>query len=592
MFAIRLITVEVFLFRSCLKSGWCNGDPSPHRLRIQNGFISEAISSLLERILKYQAARFSGISGWSLLIVLILFTTATAHAAPRHLSSVQGLEALHALVISHGTSSQPLSTDLKLHGKIKGYGRFRIVLRASDIQRAPAVFDDGVTVRPDTSTLRLLRGQLVRSVSGTRERRKIAGSVSLTADRSRAVLLFDGQSQRSGRKKFFRLEEKRARRNSAKSLVLRAVPASVLFEKSCSTTSAHKLGAGSSADDSHHVAAAAGATLRRVQLVSVADSNWHQAYGADSNNEIATLVNAANIFYERDLGVTVQLVSQFTRTSISPFTSTDAQVLLDQLGDYVQDSISPSLVADHFHLFTGKELQGTTIGIAWVGTLCRSRTFATGLSQNFAGSGGSLTHLIFAHELGHGMDGDHDAATLPPSIMFPSISEDQNEFSPFSINQISNHIATWGSCLDTVTDEDPPPTATPTPTRTPSSPTPVAPTPVPTPRETPSIIPAPTPIPNTYFLNIQKSAQRGAAKISISISDTIGGAVANIKVSLVLIAKKKSSAGVVSRQGLTSVQGIVNFKVKKSGNYRIVITNPDGTQSVSSPIKIKVKKKK
>ena len=89
------------------------------------------------------------------------------------------------------------------------------------------------------------------------------------------------------------------------------------------------------------------------------------------------------------------------------------------------------------HLFTGKDLQGSTVGIAYVGTLCRSSS--AGLTQRF----GSLTGLIFTHELGHNFGSPHDnqsgsacASTSSGYVMNPSVNSGGPTFSACSIEQI------------------------------------------------------------------------------------------------------------------------------------------------------------
>ena len=56
--------------------------------------------------------------------------------------------------------------------------------------------------------------------------------------------------------------------------------------------------------------------------------------------------------------------------------------------------------------FSGIDITGSTVGIAFVGTMCQRRS-STGLSQD---GGRSLTSLAttVAHELGHIFNMDHD----------------------------------------------------------------------------------------------------------------------------------------------------------------------------------------
>lgn|GEM_PF-5576783 len=104
------------------------------------------------------------------------------------------------------------------------------------------------------------------------------------------------------------------------------------------------------------------------------------------------------------------------------------------------------------HLFTGRELDSTVAGIAYVGSIC-SATFGVGLSA--VGKASRLTvvgGLIAAHEVGHNFGAPHDnqggacAATPGNFLMNPSING-SDQFSACSLAQMASRISSNGSCL-------------------------------------------------------------------------------------------------------------------------------------------------
>jgi hypothetical protein len=271
--------------------------------------------------------------------------------------------------------------------------------------------------------------------------------------------------------------------------------------------------------------------LKTLELATEADKEWFDQFGVSSNAQIATIVNAANVIYERDLNLSLNIKSQNVQTSTSqPYTSTNANTLLDQFR--VTNTTGGNLgTADAYHLFTGKEMDGSTVGLAWVGVVCSFPTYSYGLTQHLSSA---LDYVIFAHELGHNLDADHDSST-PPSVMYPSVGSTQTTFSALSMGQIGSHISANGSCLASGT-ATPTPTATASPTATPTS----APTSAPTPEPTaePTVVPTaePTsdprsgpdplnpddglPSPDTTALNVKSAYSKtsGRAELIVTLS--------------------------------------------------------------------------
>ena len=88
-------------------------------------------------------------------------------------------------------------------------------------------------------------------------------------------------------------------------------------------------------------------------------------------------------------------------TANDPYTANGAGDLLDQLQAVYRPT---GFDGDLCHLFTGRNLNGSTIGLAFVGVVCSNR-FGFGLSQNVTPIS-DMTDLL-AHEIGHNWNQNH-----------------------------------------------------------------------------------------------------------------------------------------------------------------------------------------
>ncbi len=190
-------------------------------------------------------------------------------------------------------------------------------------------------------------------------------------------------------------------------------------------------------------------SLQRAEVATDADYEYFQIYGNNANAQIEGVINAVDGIYQNQLGLTLEITFQnvFT-TSSQPYTSTDPSTLLDQFRNY-WNANQQNVNRDLAHLFTGKDMNGGVIGIAYVGVVCSSPSFSYGVSQDF-----SLMTKLVAHEMGHNFNAVHD----PPSIcngsgpiMCAAIQPNgPEEFSTQSVNDITAFVDAHGNCLDAV----------------------------------------------------------------------------------------------------------------------------------------------
>ncbi len=187
------------------------------------------------------------------------------------------------------------------------------------------------------------------------------------------------------------------------------------------------------------------AGTRIAEIGLDADVQFFNDYGSVNStlNRMELVINVMNEQFEDEVGISHLVSGAIVRTSEpDPYSTTDASNLLGQFRNEWQSN-QQSISRDVAHLFTGKNLNGSTIGIAYVGRICNN--FSYGLVQsNFNGSLSCATDLS-AHELGHNWDANHcncSNRTMNASITCA------NRFSNTSINSIVSYRNTRG-CLDT-----------------------------------------------------------------------------------------------------------------------------------------------
>ncbi|GEM_PF-1811808 len=196
-----------------------------------------------------------------------------------------------------------------------------------------------------------------------------------------------------------------------------------------------------------------GTCTRTVEMVFDTDFPYYQGRGSSvttATSDIENIVNQCDLIYRRDVSITFGIRQIVVRTTAAtdPYnsfalTSVDPGTLLSSIGTVWSGVSAPT--RDLVHLMTGRDLTSSTIGIAWVGVVCRSSS-NTGLSQTLFSSNLAQRTTLTAHEIGHNFGSSHDAAS--GFIMAPSVSgSGQVAFSPASITTINNYILSNSGCL-------------------------------------------------------------------------------------------------------------------------------------------------
>ena len=207
-------------------------------------------------------------------------------------------------------------------------------------------------------------------------------------------------------------------------------------------------------------------TLKIVRISTDADGEYVAAFGGASqaNAQIMNILNLVDGIYQVEIGLTFQLVQQnaWADANTDPYTTTDPSALLTQFQNHWNANFpnSGQNARSIAHLFTGKDLDGSIIGIARTSVTCRAPNSAYGLSQRFPTGSTSITAetvVLTAHEIGHNFSAAHTNVTSSQTpgdvarscfntIMGATIGTGSS-FCPFSRSQISGHANAFSSCL-------------------------------------------------------------------------------------------------------------------------------------------------
>ncbi len=192
--------------------------------------------------------------------------------------------------------------------------------------------------------------------------------------------------------------------------------------------------------------------LLEVELRLLVDHHYFRRHGWESVQRVQGVVHQANGIFEKEMGVTFRISETRVSTTSSedPVTGiTDAQQLLKQMA-----SRNVAGGADLTHLFTARELDGETLGISWMGSVCKS-SYAVGLTQDLTGGGARL--VATAHELAHGLGARHDGIgyclrTKPGWIMWPILTPQAQSFSDCSERLVDLTLAR-AACVAPISED-------------------------------------------------------------------------------------------------------------------------------------------
>ena len=197
------------------------------------------------------------------------------------------------------------------------------------------------------------------------------------------------------------------------------------------------------------------------------DQAFQAVFGAQATAQAMSILNIVDGHYMNDLkisidAITVEMLSNdLFSTSIAASPVLDAGALLDDIETKKNNAQIPFITNNNAltHVVTGRDFDGGTLGVAYLGSVCEANGFSTGTSSIFfnslANPNIALTAVVVAHNLGSDHDGPGANILCPAStyIMSPSINPAFNlsSFSSCSATDIEatlSALVTPELCMD------------------------------------------------------------------------------------------------------------------------------------------------
>ena len=142
--------------------------------------------------------------------------------------------------------------------------------------------------------------------------------------------------------------------------------------------------------------------------------------------DIETVMNNVSLVYDRDANISYEYTTFVVRTTAAdPYTSTDMNTQLCEFRTQWNAAPENQIQRDVAQLFTGKSMNGSVIGLAWLGVVCNQSGTACTTAGNLAYScvESRFTTIadyrtgLSAHEIGHNWQAQHCDAGNPCNIM-------------------------------------------------------------------------------------------------------------------------------------------------------------------------------
>lgn len=212
------------------------------------------------------------------------------------------------------------------------------------------------------------------------------------------------------------------------------------------------------AGESGQISSEAGGGLFFAELAIDVDHDYFLDFNGEPDPlaaieaQINSIINAVNLQYERDVNIRHMITTIIVRTDGDPDrytcgTCSTAEVLLNQFRQQ-WNSVHVGVQRDLTQLFTGRNLAGSTIGVAYLGGLdCRAFSNAYSVVQATCCPNFSCRTDLSAHELGHNWDADHCNCANPPYTMNSSLTCSNHFHETLTIPEIIAHRNSR-SCLD------------------------------------------------------------------------------------------------------------------------------------------------
>ncbi|KAF7687655.1 zinc metalloproteinase-disintegrin-like crotastatin [Silurus meridionalis] len=183
------------------------------------------------------------------------------------------------------------------------------------------------------------------------------------------------------------------------------------------------------------------------ELILVADNRMYQKTDSDVNKvrmRIFEIVNFVNAVY-KPLNTFIALVGLIVWTDSDKIVVTaPAGQTLEKFTAWRNSELVKQQKHDNAHLITGIDFEGSTVGLAFIGTLCSGHS--TGIIQDHSPRAIAVGATL-AHEMGHNLGMNHDTSSCVCSeascIMTAALSYNIPQlFSSCSFNNFEQYLNT------------------------------------------------------------------------------------------------------------------------------------------------------
>ncbi|WP_309043688.1 M12 family metallo-peptidase [Marinobacter sediminicola] len=191
-----------------------------------------------------------------------------------------------------------------------------------------------------------------------------------------------------------------------------------------------------------------------LELELAFDQQFQERF-AQPEARAGAIMNMVEGFYKDQLGIIFDTLSLTFLDSAQDRVfsdTTEAGDLLSDVSDKRAAGAVRFLKSDRsiFHFVSGRDFNGSTAGMAWVGSLCGTGRYATGVTNAF--NSNTVTALVVAHEIGHNLGARHDgqggegaACESGQFIMGPSVNSNVSSFSSCSYVSMTRKISSLGA---------------------------------------------------------------------------------------------------------------------------------------------------
>jgi hypothetical protein len=198
--------------------------------------------------------------------------------------------------------------------------------------------------------------------------------------------------------------------------------------------------------------------IKQVRVGVVGDTEFVAQFNnlvTTPEDAIVARMNIVDGIFSSQLNVKVSLGTPrlYRPPETDPFTKSVASELLGEVRTFRRNSQAQQAFGIT-HLMTGRNLDTTTVGIAYITGVCDDE-FGASLSQSMLNT--NQAALIAAHEIGHNFGAPHDgegacAATSNDFLMAPQLNG-SDQFSACSVQQITPFVNN-STCLTTYAPPD------------------------------------------------------------------------------------------------------------------------------------------